>query len=244
MAATEWLRQPAAAAYNGTMSTRIKICGIREPEHARVAAQAGADAIGLVFVERSPRHVTIDQARAVIDALPPFVEPIGLFVNATVSHVRETAAALGLRTVQLHGHEEPAYAHELAPLRVIRGLAFDAATFADTARFWTQTCSNLAGLLIDSPPTAADATAGRTGGSGKTFGWDALVKARGAMTPRKDVFEAPLILAGGLSAENVAQAIDIVRPWAVDVSSGVEKSRGMKDPQRIRDFCAAVRANR
>lgn len=221
--------------YNVAMPTRIKICGIRRPEHARVAAEAGASAVGLNFVERSPRYVTLDEARAVIDALPPFVEPIGLFVDATTSHVRDTAATLGLRTVQLHGGEEPAYAHELMPLRVIRGVAFNKATFIQTATLWAQTCPNLAGLLIDAPPASADAL---TGGSGRAFDWAAL-----AETCRRAADSLPpLILAGGLNPENVTAAITAVRPWAVDVSSGVEKSRGLKDARRITAFCAAVRA--
>ncbi len=219
------------------MSVRIKICGIREPEHARVAAEAGADAIGLVFVESSPRHVTLDQARAVIDALPPFVEPVGLFVNATLSQVRTTSTALGLRMVQLHGGEEPAYARELAPLRILRGIAFDAATFTATARLWAEMCPNLAGLLVDTPPSPDAAAAGRTGGSGHCFDWQGL--ARACLAVGDEV--PPLMLAGGLTADNVATAIAAVRPWAVDVSSGVESSRGVKDGKMIRRFCAAAR---
>lgn len=219
------------------MPTRIKICGIRRPEHARVAAEAGASAVGLNFVERSPRYVTLEQARAVIDALPPLVEPVGLFVDAPIGHVRETAAALGLRTVQLHGGEDPAYARGLAPLRVIRGLAFDQANFVATARLWAEECSNLTGLLIDAPPASADAL---TGGSGRAFDWTALVEVCRRAADPPPLTPPPLILAGGLNPQNVAAAIAAVRPWAVDVSSGVEQSRGVKDPRLIAAFCAAV----
>lgn len=233
------------------MPTRIKICGIRDDETARAACEAGADAVGLVFAPKSPRFVTLDEARVVIDALPAYVEPIGLFVNEPIEEVRDTATTLGLRTVQLHGDETLGEAKELAPLRVTKAVPFrEDATKAMDA--WRSAPGNVVGVLIDAPPSsvAMDSTIERagvdgraepgsmTGGGGVAFDWRAL-------RAMKDAGELdglpPLILAGGLTPENVGEAIRLLRPYAVDVSSGVEKSRGVKDISLMRRFCDAVR---
>mgnify|MGYP001293189418 FL=1 len=214
--------------------TRVKICGIRDVETALVAAEAGADAIGLVFVSGSPRYVAPDQAEQIVRALPAFVQPVALFADATAEEIRSTAMLLGIHTVQLHGGETPQFAASLAPLRVIKAMAFDARQASEALRPWRTCCDNLAGILFDAPPPQPD---GLRGGSGRTFDWQALANLiHGGMLAGLP----PLILAGGLDADNVGSAIRSVRPYAVDVSSGVESSRGIKDAQRIRQFMRAV----
>lgn len=218
------------------MRTRIKICGVRDVETALAAAAAGADAVGLVFVEASPRVVTLDQARAIVEALPAFVEPVGLFVDRPVEQVLDTAEQVGLRSVQLHGDETPADVAQLTGLRVIKAMGFASVADAQSRlQVWTDPPSQLAALLFDTPP-APDATI--PGGSGRAFDWQQLTGMQ-----REPIMHAlpPVILAGGLTPENVADAIACVQPYAVDVSSGVESSRGVKDVEKILRFCRAVR---
>ncbi len=214
--------------------TRIKICGLRSLEDALCAADAGADAAGFVFVERSPRCVTAAQVAAIVKHLPAFVEPVALFADASSEQVRMVCDATGIRTVQLHGHEDRAYVRSLRGYRVIKAINFgDEGRKMWLERATYESCS-VVGLLVDAP--ADDATpqaAGLTGGGGKPFDWAALASLDRAMLP-------PLILAGGLTSSNVAQAIATVHPFAVDVSSGVESARGVKDHAKIRAFCAAV----
>lgn len=214
------------------MPTRIKICGVNDPTTAAIAAEAGADAIGLVFVDGSPRRVSIERASEILDGLPAFVEPVALFVDAPTERIRSTAATLGIRTVQLHGNEPVDDLRVLQPLRVIKAVPFrggDSAR-AESAR-WLG-LDNLAGLLFDAPAQ----TVAMPGGGGRAFDWAALTESRDTERPQA----APLILAGGLNPRNVAEAIRTVQPYAVDVSSGVESKRGVKDPELIREFCAAV----
>ena len=215
--------------------TRTKICGIRSVDHALAAADAGADAIGLVFVERSPRAVTVEQAAKIVAALPPFVEPVGLFVDEPVTEVLRVAHAANLRTVQLHGREGPAVVHQLAPLRVVKAIGFDPGHVLEKLQPWRGPAHNLAGLLYD----AAIPRDGLPGGTGEALPWPDLIHLR----DRGELADLPpMVLAGGLTPENVAEAIAQVRPYAVDVSSGVEASRGAKDPDLMRRFCAAVHA--
>lgn len=201
---------------------RVKICGITRPEDAAAAAEAGADAMGLVFAE-SPRRVTLEQARAILAALPPFVTPVALFVNETAEQIRETCQALGVRTVQLHGDEPPEFARQLAGLCVIK--AFRIGGEADLAPL----AAGYPALayLLDSK------VAGRRGGTGVTLDW--TLAARAASLGR-------IILAGGLTPDNVADAVRRVRPYGVDVSSGVECEPGRKDPAKVQAFVAAARA--
>ena len=217
--------------------TRIKICGLKSPADALVAAHAGASAIGLVFAQASPRYVTIEQAIAVTSVLPAFVEPVGLFVDHDNKIIRATASALALRTVQLHGNESFDQAAALAPLRIVKAIAFRsvAQVQKDIAQ-WSR-LPNLAALLFDAPPPAT-AEPGMTGGTGTALDWNALALLLKGM--QTSVPLPPIVLAGGLNPANVRRAIDIVAPYAVDVSSGVESSRGVKSPQLIRDFCAAA----
>jgi len=202
---------------------RVKICGITRPEDAVAAAQAGADAIGLVFAD-SPRRVSESQAAAVLAALPPLVTPVALFVDASVERVRGVCGALGVRTVQLHGDEPPEVARELAAEGLCVLKAFRVGQAADL--------EGMAGypadaFLLDSR------VPGRAGGTGVAFDWRLAQQAEAAR---------PIILAGGLSPENVAEAVARVRPYAVDVSSGVESAPGVKDAERVRAFVSAARA--
>ena len=220
--------------------TRIKICGIRDVATAEAAVRAGADAVGLVFVPGTPRYIEEDEARRIIASLPPFVEPVGLFVDKPLEAVRARATGLNLRTVQLHGREGPGYVAELSPLQVIKAVSFDPHDFSSKVMLWRGPCANLAALIVDAPPPAAPpaARAAQTGGHGRPFDWDELA----ARIERGDLSGLPpLILAGGLTPDNVGRAVQAVRPWAVDVSSGVETTGHRKDPAIIEAFCRAVR---
>lgn len=201
--------------------TRIKICGIKDEAIARAAVDAGADAVGLVFVEASPRCVDVTEAARVVAALPPFVEPVGLFVDESAEHIRRVCNAAGIHTVQLHGHEPVSILDDLPGLRVIRALPFDVDRL-DTALRWDED-PRVSSLLFDAAQ----------GGSGEAIDWHELAAAKPGLSK-------PIILAGGLSPGNVAEAVDTARPYAVDVSSGVESSRGVKDAGRIAAFCDAV----
>ncbi|MCK4872958.1 MAG: phosphoribosylanthranilate isomerase [Phycisphaerales bacterium] len=198
--------------------TRIKICGIRDLDDAAAAIQAGADAIGLVFVESSPRHITPDAAAEIAMAMPPFVQSVGLVANMSPRAAEHAAITAQVNWLQVHGNETEAQLSSIsAP--IIRGFVFD----AEQVRRWNA-CDAVDALLVD----------GSTGGQGQAFEWDALA----AMM---DEIDKPVIVAGGLTAENVAHAIHAVQPWAVDVSSGVETARGVKNPALMAEFCQAVR---
>lgn len=215
--------------------TRIKICGVRDIETALIAAKAGADYIGLNFVERSPRYVDPAVAHAITASLPASVMAVGLFCNHPLETVITTAKTAGLDTVQFHGEETPAYAQQLDGLQFLKAFGFDSKTLPTQLSGWGGLGNRLTALLIDTPPKP---NAAITGGSGEAFDWSSLV-----------AFEQtggfgdlpPYLLAGGLTQENVGDAIRLVRPWGVDVSSGVESSRGIKDHGLIHEFCDAVR---
>lgn len=199
--------------------TRIKICGIMSVELAMAAVDAGADAIGLVFAKKSPRCIDIDTAMEIAEALPPFVMPVGLFQLERAND--PVLAEWWGEWVQLHGTEDEAIAKEVAEThRVIRGFRFSKSEVSRWER-----CEHVNTLLID----------GSAGGGGEMFDHAELAALRREIT-------RPIILAGGLTAENVAGAIRAVQPYAVDVSSGVERERGVKDVTLIAQFCAAVRA--
>jgi phosphoribosylanthranilate isomerase len=212
--------------------TRVKICGVTRIEDGVAAARAGADAIGFVFWPGSPRAAAVEQARAIAAALPPFVTIVGLFVDPTPDHVRATLAALPLDLLQFHGGEAPDFCRAFGrPYLKAVPVAANAAgvDLLEYAARYPDAC----GLLFDAPPAA-----GLPGGTGQTFDWDAL--------PRD--LPRPLVLSGGLTAANVGAAIRRLRPWAVDVSSGVEAIgpdgkpiRGTKDPARIVAFIEEVR---
>jgi len=209
---------------------RIKICGITRPEDAILALDAGADAIGLVFA-RSPRQVSIRQARQIVAAMPPFSFVVGVFVNARPATVLRTVEEVGLSAVQLHGDESPDQLAKLQGVRIIKALRVRDGRFLDMLRRYRD--AGVSALLLDAFSPKA------RGGSGRRFDWDLVAGARegGAMDDLP-----PLILAGGLTAQNVAAGIRKVRPWGVDVSSGVEDEPGVKSVEKIARFIAAVRA--
>ncbi|MGM8062253.1 phosphoribosylanthranilate isomerase [Vogesella indigofera] len=203
------------------MSVRIKVCGFTRVEDAVAAARLGIDAIGLVFYDKSPRHVGIAQAQAIIAALPPFVTVVALFVNASREEVENVLAQCAIDVLQFHGEESPAFCRSfrrpyLKAVRVQPGTDLQtlAAQYHDAR-----------GLLTDA------FVEGAHGGTGKTFDW--------TLIPVQ--LPLPLILSGGLDEHNVADAVRRVQPAGVDVSSGVEAGKGIKSPQRVADFVAAVR---
>ena len=203
------------------MNTRVKICGITRVQDGLDAVRFGAHAIGLVFYAPSPRAVAPDQARAIVDALPPFVTAVGLFVNADVEVVRATLAAVPLQLLQFHGDETPEYCAAfgvpyLKAVRVRPGV--DLLQYA-------QQFHGARGLLLDAY------VEGVRGGTGATFDW--------ALIPHS--LPLPVVLSGGLDADNVEAAVRAVRPWAVDVSSGVESAKGIKDAAKIEAFMNGVR---
>ncbi len=201
--------------------TRIKICGLRSPDTVDAVVQAGADAIGFVFYAPSVRAVTLAQAAALAERLPPFVTPVGLFVNAAEADIAAALAAIPGLLLQFHGDETPE-ACERWQRPYLRAVAVDADTrLVDCAARYPRAQA----LLLDAPVDGY-------GGGGKVFDWSLLA-------PNAT---RPVVLSGGLNAANVGDGIRRVRPWAVDVSSGVESSRGVKDPDLIHAFCAAVRA--
>jgi phosphoribosylanthranilate isomerase len=208
--------------------TRIKICGVCRPEDAAAAAFSGADAIGMVFHPASPRCISVDQARQISAAVPAFVSVIGLFVDASLSEIRQIADQLPLSAIQLHGNEAPSLVSELHPTRVIKALRPDQREL----RHWKSIRSgNLTGIILETPST------GVPGGSGVANDWDAIEKLKNA-----GAFEGlpPIILAGGLNPENVGDVVRRFAPFGVDVSSGVEITRGEKSPDKIKAFIKAV----
>lgn len=203
--------------------TRIKICGLTRADDVLTAADAGADAVGFVCYERSPRQVAFDRLRELARALPPFVTPVLLFVNAATEQIRECLAVLPQALLQFHGDETPEQCEAIGR-PYVRALRMDAGVdLLDCERRFPSAMAS----MVDAPSVAY-------GGSGTTFDWQRI--------PAPTIRSKPLILAGGLRAENVAEAIAMTQPFAVDVSSGVESVPGIKSAERIRQFIAAVRA--
>ena len=204
------------------LRTRIKVCGITGLEDARAAVAAGADALGFIFVEQSPRNSDPEQVREIVRQLPPFVDAVGVFVDADTIRVEEIAQFCRLDLVQLHGSEPPDYCRHLS-IGVVKALRvgpdFSSGQFSPYAE------SVRAFLLDTYHPEMA-------GGTGKTFDWDLA---------RELASSRPIILAGGLKPENIAMAIEKVRPYAVDVNSGVESSPGRKDTEKLERFVRLVR---
>jgi phosphoribosylanthranilate isomerase len=201
---------------------KVKICGIRRVEDAVLAAALGADALGFVFWPSSPRFIDPYRARPILRALPPFVTAVGVFVDQPWEFVASIGRLLGLGAVQLHGNETPeSYAR--SPFRVIKGVAV--AADEDVMKRVSAIPSTATVLLDAHDPI-------KRGGTGKTIDWNQAA----AIAQRR-----PVILSGGLTADNIGAAILTVKPYAVDVSSGVETSPGVKDPEKLRKLIDAVR---
>jgi phosphoribosylanthranilate isomerase len=212
---------------------RIKICGITNVEDALAAARAGADAVGLNFYPKSPRHIDLDTARQIVDRLPAGITKVGVFVNVAVEEVCRTFDQLGLDLIQVHGDEPPEFLARLGQRPVMRAFRLGPAGLEALAEYLAA-CRRLQCLprrtLIDS------FVPGDYGGTGKVPDWAVL-----SVYPAEP-WHPPLVLAGGLTPENVAAAIRTVRPAAVDTASGVEIGPGRKDHARIAGFVAAARA--
>jgi len=193
------------------------------------AAGAGADAIGLIFYNKSPRSVSVEQAREILQSLPPMISPVGLFVNAEARQIRETANRLNIRTIQLHGTETIEILEQLADFTVIKAVKFDLAAlkmWTDAAARWV----NLRGLLLETARTD------EPGGSGVENDWAGIQSTMKGLR-----LLPPLIAAGGLTPENVGAVVRLLRPYAVDVSTGIEESRGIKSADKMKRFAEEVR---
>lgn len=211
---------------------RLKVCGVTRIQDADVAASLGVDYLGLNFFKGSKRYVAPANAKQIVDAVGARVQCVGLFVDAKAEDIRQVAQSTGIQIVQLHGDEPPAMAAELAPLKVIRVFRWRSADESaplirrhlDIAR---STGVLPFALLIDS------FSEGSFGGTGRRFDWS---------TFDPTTIPLPYLLAGGLDPDNVAEAIATLRPWGVDVASGVESSPGIKDVAKLRSFVNAVRS--
>lgn len=201
------------------MRTRVKICGITRRQDAEFAVKSGADALGLVFFEPSPRAVTIEQAAAITAQLAPFVSVVGLFVNAMTETVRQTIEQVPLSLLQFHGDESAEFCEQFN-MPYIKAIRMQSA--ADLIQA-SKDFASASALLLDSYQQ------GVPGGTGQTFDWSMIT-----------AVNKPLILAGGLTTENVAEAIRQVSPYAVDVSGGVEESKGLKSNNKISAFMREV----
>ncbi|MCC6988603.1 MAG: phosphoribosylanthranilate isomerase [Acidobacteria bacterium] len=205
-----------------TTRPRVKVCGITRREDAALAVSLGADALGFIFWARSPRAIVPAAARAIHAQLPPFVTRVGVFVNASPDEVAEATRVAGLDVVQLHG-DEPVETYADVGARVMKVAALETMADVDRVLAWPLSVTP----LVD----AVDRD--RRGGTGRVADW--------ALAARVAVIR-PIVLAGGLNADNVCEAVSRVRPWAVDVSSGVEDAPGLKSPTRLRAFFASLAA--
>jgi phosphoribosylanthranilate isomerase len=215
--------------------TRIKICGITRPQDAESAARLGADAIGLVLHGESRRGISTEQARKILAVLPPFVTPVAIFVDEDPQAILDKAAELNVRHVQLNGEESGQQIAELRGLRIIKSVRIDRQTLANELVRWREAIAELdlnhiAGLVLE---TAGD----KPGGTGIENDWQTIREHQIAGHFRG---LPPIIAAGGLTPENVGKVVREIRPWAVDVSSGVESSIGQKSEEKIEAFVDAV----
>lgn len=206
------------------MSPKVKICGITNQEDAEIAVREGADALGFVFASQSPRCIEPAVAKHIIQNLPPFVLPVGVFVNQPVDSIRNYFDDCGLALAQLHGDESPAFCESLGR-PVVRALRLrDRSSLLALAEFKGR--MRVRGFVVDAFSSTA------YGGTGRTTDWALAGEVAHVL---------PVILAGGLTPENVQEAIRQVQPYGVDVSSGVEQSPGRKDPEKLRAFIQSVR---
>lgn len=198
------------------MRTRVKICGITRIEDALTAAKAGADAIGLVFYPPSPRNVSVERAAEIAAALPAFVTKTALFVNPTAQQVEQVLAKVPIDLLQFHGDESGVFCRQFACSYIKAIPMKESVNLQDVVKEY----EDATGILLDTYKK------GVPGGTGESFNWDRV--------PQD--FNKPIILAGGLTPENAAQAIQTTKPWALDVSGGVEVQKGIKSPEKIRNF--------
>lgn len=207
--------------------TRIKMCGITNIEDAEEGIRAGVDALGFIFAESSPRYIEPERARAIVARLPPFVDFVGVFVDREMDGVREIVECCGLTSVQLHGGESPEYCRQLTVMasscKILKAFRVGKNTVSADFQPYQEV---VRGFLLDT--YAAD----RVGGTGKTFDWDIIATLD---------LQRPVILAGGLTPENVGLAIREVQPFAVDINSGVEICPGRKDYIKLRRLVDEVR---
>jgi phosphoribosylanthranilate isomerase len=203
--------------------TRIKVCGMREAAEVAAVVAAGVDAVGFIFVAASPRRVEPETVRAIVRTLPPFVDAVGVFVDQEAAVVNEIVQYCGLTKVQLHGSESPEFCREI-DCRVLKAFRVGAQTRAEDLQAYA---GEVSAFLLDSYQE------GVAGGTGKTFAWDIVAR----LQP-----PGPVILAGGLTPDNVGEAILQVRPFAVDFNSGVELAPGHKDPALVRQAVERVAA--
>ena len=202
--------------------TRVKICGITDPDDARDAVLLGADAIGLNFYEKSPRYVDASRAAVIIESLPAFVSVVGVFVNhPNPQGLEDFALSIGLHAVQLHGNESPDYCSMIHRVKVIKAVRVDAKFKVESLRSFGNRM-----FLLDT------ATPRQFGGTGQTFDWNQVYGANAF---------GSIVIAGGLNPENIAEAVSKLHPFGVDVSSGVESAPGKKSYDKMRRFIEAVR---
>jgi phosphoribosylanthranilate isomerase len=204
------------------MPVIVKICGITSLADARVAVEAGADALGFMFFEGSPRHVSLETAAAICRQLPPQVARTGVFVDAPEDEVVGAIAACGLNLLQFHGQETPDYCRQFGLMSMKAFRIRDAESLRQLPEYTTEA------WLLDAY------TPGKLGGTGECFNWALAIEAL--------KFGRPIFLAGGLTPENVAEAVRVVQPYGVDVSSGVELAPGKKDPDKVRAFIQAAKS--
>ncbi len=206
--------------------TRIKVCGMTRKADALAAIDCGVDALGFIFVKKSPRYIAPESAREIIRELPPFINCVGVFMDEDPSAIREIVDLCGLFWVQLHGSETPEYCRRWrqssSPARLIKAFRVGPDTCAADFRPYEE---HVAAFLLDTY------VKGRQGGTGKVFDWERIERFE---------LQRPLILAGGLTPENAAAAARAVQPFALDVNSGVEEAPGRKDPCKLRTLVSAV----
>lgn len=205
--------------------TRVKVCGIKDERAAMVAAEAGADAVGFILVPKLARTIEPEDAAAIMYALPPMVNSVGVVRNLSVDEFADLEQRCPCELMQLHGDEDDRTVAACGP-GVIKAFRFDTDSVAADLRRWCR-LPEVSAILVD----------GSAGGEGESFEWSRLAEAVASLPLPK-----PIIVAGGLTPDNVGEAIRACRPWAVDVSSGVETEPGVKDLGAIRAFCEAVRA--
>ena len=194
---------------------RVKVCGITNKDDALYAADSGADALGFIFYKKSPRYISPEKAARIIESLPPYVDAVGVFVNESGDTVHSIAKICTLGVIQLHGDEAPDFCRQF-DVRVIKAFRMDENFHPELLKPY-----KVAGYLLDT------AIKGSFGGTGKTFNWQMAI-------PVKEI--GHVILSGGLSPDNIVEALSVVRPPAVDVSSGVESSPGRKDRGKVKSF--------